>query len=75
EADHVMLTGTFDNWSKSIPLKKTDNGFQGTVKVPWGSTVFYKFLVDDVWSLNETQPTAVDPIGNVNNVFVVPMKP
>lgn len=56
-------------------MKRTPTGFEGTVTVPWGSKVLYKFRVDGNWITHENQPTEVDPIGNVNNVTYAPERP
>ena len=30
----MHVTGTFDNWSKSVELKKVDTGFEKLVSLP-----------------------------------------
>ena len=35
-ADEVYVTGTFDQWSKSIRLDKKGNGFEKEVELPLG---------------------------------------
>lgn len=70
-----IVTGTFDNWSRSVPLTKTSTGLEATVDIPWGQTIKYKFIVDGQWSVLEDQPTEVDPGGYVNNVYTAPPKP
>lgn len=62
-------------WSKSLQLARTSTGFTTSVKVPWNSTVAYKYFVDGKWMLDETKPRMVEPEGYVNNVYVVPSKP
>jgi hypothetical protein len=69
------VTGTFDQWSSSICLVKGDAGFSGTVKVPWGEKVTYKFIVDGHWQCREDRPQEKDGHGNVNNVLQTPEKP
>ncbi|KAF9263670.1 hypothetical protein L218DRAFT_1033965 [Marasmius fiardii PR-910] len=73
-ANNVILTGTFDHWSKSIRLDKQNASFKGTVKVPWNQKVAYKFIVDGEWRVNDREPTEKDPAGNLNNVYVAPEK-
>ncbi|KAJ2935424.1 hypothetical protein H1R20_g1670, partial [Candolleomyces eurysporus] len=45
----VIVTGTFDHWTCSIKLTRTDSGFVGSVKVPWAEKIKYKFIVDGQW--------------------------
>ncbi|KAF8631168.1 hypothetical protein AX15_002507 [Amanita polypyramis BW_CC] len=75
DADRVVVTGTFDNWSKSLYLTKGSNGFSVSVKVPWSTTIVYKYIVDGRWALDESKPKRVEPEGYVNNIYVAPSKP
>lgn len=75
DAASVVLTGTFDNWSKSIPLTKSLNGFTGSIKIPWNKTIAYKYIVDGNWSLDDSKPKRVELGGYVNNVYMAPSKP
>ncbi|EJD53638.1 hypothetical protein AURDEDRAFT_20347, partial [Auricularia subglabra TFB-10046 SS5] len=74
-ADHVVVTGTFDNWSQSVPMTKTESGFEATVSVPWDTDVVYKFVVDGQWLIDHQQPQQYDGSGSVNNVTRTPVKP
>ncbi|KAJ4267454.1 Cruciform DNA binding protein [Fusarium torreyae] len=71
-ADEVYVTGTFDNWTKSVKLEKNNNVFTKTVdlKEPEGK-IYYKFIVDGNWIINQSAPNEPDTEGNVNN-FVTP---
>ncbi|KIM20605.1 carbohydrate-binding module family 48 protein, partial [Serendipita vermifera MAFF 305830] len=71
----VVVTGTFDNWSCSTQLTKTDAGFTGTFDLPWDHKFQYKYVVDDVWKVNPAEPTERDPAGNINNVYTTPSAP
>ncbi|THH33799.1 hypothetical protein EUX98_g461 [Antrodiella citrinella] len=75
EPNDVIVTGSFDSWSRTIHLARTPSGFAGTVKIPWGQKVVYKYLVDGMWTTTDTQPTELDPIGNINNVYNAPARP
>ncbi|KAI0786437.1 hypothetical protein C8Q75DRAFT_273329 [Abortiporus biennis] len=75
DASDVILTGTFDGWSRSVHLSRDGSGFQGSIHIPWGQKVSYKYIVDGRWTTTETQPTESDPIGNVNNVYTAPPQP
>jgi hypothetical protein len=75
EPNAVIVTGSFDQWSSSIQMKKDANGFKGTTKIPWGEKIAYKFIVDGQWVVNDREPTETDNLGNVNNVYTAPKKP
>ena len=63
-------------WSCSHHLSKSPSGFfQGTIQIPWGKTVQYKYIVDGRWTTTDDQPTELDPIGNLNNVLRTPARP
>ncbi|RCK63903.1 hypothetical protein Cantr_10832 [Candida viswanathii] len=68
----VILTGTFDDWSQSLPLvKQTDGSFSLEVPLP-GETddITYKYVVDGEWKVNPEEATTKDDAGNENNVIV-----
>jgi hypothetical protein len=69
EAEEVFVTGTFDNWSKSIKLEKTGSVFEKTVELPNEEKILYKFVVDGKWTTNETAPQETDDHNNTNNVL------
>ncbi|KAJ8522996.1 hypothetical protein ONZ45_g509 [Pleurotus djamor] len=75
DVSDVIVTGTFDQWSKSTHLNRTPTGFETIVNVPWGQRVQYKFLVDWQWRVLDGHPTEYDAVGNLNNVYVSPPKP
>jgi hypothetical protein len=52
-----------------------ESGFEGTVKIPWGEKVAYKFIVDGQWITKDGQPVESDPAGNWNNVYTAPPRP
>lgn len=56
-------------------MTKGAEGFTGSVRVPYGEKVVYKFIVDGSWSTNNSEPTEVDGSGNVNNVQTTPNAP
>ncbi|KAG8948826.1 hypothetical protein FRC04_009291 [Tulasnella sp. 424] len=74
-ANEVVLTGSFDNWSKSVHMEKTPAGFSGKVKLPYGQKVDYKYVVDGQWQVNPDFPTTYDWQGNINNYIVTPNEP
>lgn len=66
-AEEVFITGTFDNWSKSIKLEKQNDVFCKIVKLPWGKHR-YKFIVDGNWETSGAFPTELDNFGNICHV-------
>ncbi|KAJ6516205.1 hypothetical protein C8R45DRAFT_235494 [Mycena sanguinolenta] len=75
EPSVVIVTGTFDEWSSSVYLSKTENGFTGTINIPFDTKIYYKYVVDSNWVCETTSPTETDSSGNVNNVYFSPPKP
>ncbi|KAF9534966.1 hypothetical protein CPB83DRAFT_879223 [Crepidotus variabilis] len=72
----VIVTGTFDGWAKTLHLKKTSTGFEGSAKIPWDQTIKYKFIVDGQWLVNRRLPIDVERgSGFVNNVYTAPARP
>ncbi|KAG2735143.1 hypothetical protein G9P44_001357 [Scheffersomyces stipitis] len=67
----VILTGTFDDWSKSLYLvKQADGSFELTVPLPKTSEkLLYKYVVDGDWVVSKTQKISKDDSGNENNVL------
>lgn len=41
-ADEVYVTGTFDDWAKSVKLVKEGGGFAKRVELPRGEKIVYK---------------------------------
>ncbi|KAL6906697.1 carbohydrate-binding module family 48 protein [Trichoderma evansii] len=71
-AEEVFVTGTFDNWTKSEQLPKEGDVFQKTVTLKDASQkIYYKYVVDGDWTVNESSPKEADHEGNVNN-FITP---
>ncbi|CAM9018167.1 unnamed protein product [Wickerhamomyces anomalus] len=67
----VILTGTFDNWSGSLPLVKTSKGdFEITLplKQEDDDKILFKFIVDGNWTTSKDYETINDN-GNENNVL------
>ncbi|KAH7149713.1 hypothetical protein B0J13DRAFT_584156 [Dactylonectria estremocensis] len=71
-AEEVYVTGTFDGWTKSVKLQKDGDVFQKSVELKDASEkIYYKFVVDNNWVINESAPKEPDLEGNVNN-FLTP---
>jgi len=75
KAKIAIVTGTFDQWTRSHRMKEDPFGFIATVRVPWESKVLYKFFVDGDWATTDNAPTEADPEGNINNVYHTPTNP
>lgn len=75
EANKVVITGLFDNWTGSTHLKRIEGGWETKVMLPWGQKTLYKYLVDDKWTADPTKPIEYDHEGNANNVYITPPKP
>ncbi|EMD70137.1 hypothetical protein GGP41_000276 [Bipolaris sorokiniana] len=67
-ANDVYVTGTFDDWRKTVKLELEDGVFQKTVELPKLHTQ-YKFVVNGNWCTNETARTEDDGHGIINNVL------
>ncbi|EME83230.1 carbohydrate-binding module family 48 protein [Pseudocercospora fijiensis CIRAD86] len=68
--DVVYVTGTFDNWSKSVKLDKKDQVHEKRVNLPQtDGKIYYKFVADGEWKHDHTAKTETDHEGNVNNVL------
>ncbi|CAH2355563.1 hypothetical protein CLIB1423_28S01112 [[Candida] railenensis] len=67
----VILTGTFDNWSKTLFLvKQADGSFELTVPLPSSDEpLLYKYVVDGEWVVSQSQKISKDESGNENNVI------
>ncbi|GBE79188.1 hypothetical protein SCP_0203850 [Sparassis crispa] len=74
-ASDVIVTGSFDQWSGTIHLPRKGSTFEGGVKIPWGEKIAYKYIVDGRWTTTDDQPTEIDPMGNLNNVYDSPVRP
>ncbi|KAL8950085.1 MAG: hypothetical protein Q9222_003849 [Ikaeria aurantiellina] len=68
-ANEVYVTGTFDDWAKSVKLDKDGASFEKKVELPLGQKILYKFVVDGEWTTDHTAPQEVDEHGNQNNIL------
>ncbi|OJD18517.1 hypothetical protein AJ78_01433 [Emergomyces pasteurianus Ep9510] len=70
-ANEVYVTGTFDNWARSVKLDRTADGFRKDVPVPVvGGKMLYKFVVDGAWKIDPTALQEDDGHHNTNNVLL-----
>ncbi|KAI9824925.1 MAG: hypothetical protein M1832_001530 [Thelocarpon impressellum] len=69
-AEEVYVTGTFDNWGKTVKLGKKGSLFEKTVHLSDTSeSIYYKFVVDGNWTTDHTAPQEKDDQNNLNNVL------
>lgn len=68
-ANDVYVTGTFDDWRKTVKLEKEDGIFKKTVELPKTHTQ-YKFVVNGNWCTNESARKEDDGHGIINNVLL-----
>jgi len=66
----VYITGTFNNWTKQIPMHRSGNDFTYIHNLKRGKHAF-KFIVDDEWRYAPDQPTVADIEGRINNFIDV----
>lgn len=71
----VYITGTFNEWSRQIPMHRSGNDFTYIHNLKRGKHAF-KFIVDDEWRFAPDQPTVADIEGRINNfIDVTDFKP
>lgn len=73
EAEQVVLSGTFSNWSESSDfMKKDKTGTWKKVKMLPEGNHEYKFIVDGLWVLDPTcNQTVSNHFGSLNNMLKV----
>ncbi|TLD28839.1 hypothetical protein PspLS_03262 [Pyricularia sp. CBS 133598] len=68
--ESVFVTGTFDEWKKTVQLDKVGDNFEKTVTLPETTEkIYYKFVVDGEWTVNQAAPKENDASGIENNVL------
>eukprot|EP01083_Nonionella_stella_P243125 847478_1 len=71
----VYITGTFNGWTRQIPMHRSGNDFTYIHNLKRGKHAF-KFIVDDEWRFAPDQPTVADIDGRINNfIDVTDFKP
>jgi hypothetical protein len=68
-AAEVFVTGTFDDWGKTIKLDKV-NVCEKVVVVSSSDKVFYKFIVDGDWVTDLIAPHEDPGSGLLCNVLI-----
>ncbi|KAH0587202.1 hypothetical protein J132_11185 [Termitomyces sp. J132] len=75
EPTEVIVAGSFNDWARTCHLTKEPTGFTGSIYVPWGSKITYKYIVDGTWTTHPDQPIEPDHDGNINNMYIAPPQP
>ncbi|KAL3430121.1 hypothetical protein BDV09DRAFT_189528 [Aspergillus tetrazonus] len=69
-ANEVFVTGTFDDWGKTIRLDRKGDVFEKEVHLPvTGDKVHFKFVVDGNWTTDNRLPQEDDGSSNINNIL------
>ncbi|KAE8156659.1 hypothetical protein BDV40DRAFT_280573 [Aspergillus tamarii] len=69
-ADEVFVTGTFDDWGKTVRLDRKGDVFEKEVPLPAAEEkLHYKFVVDGIWTTDHSVPEEDDGNHNINNVL------
>ncbi|XRM48468.1 Cruciform DNA binding protein [Aspergillus tubingensis] len=69
-ANEVFVTGTFDDWGKTVKLDRVGDVFEKEVPLPvTDEKVHYKFVVDGIWTTDNRAPEEDDGSSNINNVL------
>ncbi|KAE8364396.1 hypothetical protein BDV27DRAFT_128440 [Aspergillus caelatus] len=70
DADEVFVTGTFDDWGKTVRLDRKGDIFEKEVPLPaTEEKLHYKFVVDGIWTTDHSVPEEDDGNHNINNVL------
>jgi 1,4-alpha-glucan branching enzyme len=69
----VFIIGTFSCWRDKLPLEFENGVWKTTLKL-FPGTYQFKFIVDNAWCFDSSQPTSTDNNGNTNNVIRVAPK-
>ncbi|RAL10909.1 carbohydrate-binding module family 48 protein [Aspergillus homomorphus CBS 101889] len=69
-ASEVYVTGTFDDWGKTVRLDRNGDVFEKEVELPaTDEKIQYKFVVDGIWTTDNRVPEEDDGDNNINNVL------
>ncbi|KAJ5493281.1 hypothetical protein N7539_002027 [Penicillium diatomitis] len=69
-ASEVFVTGTFDDWGKTVKLDRVGDVFMKEVSLPADKKVQYKFVVDGTWTTDSHAREENDGHDNINNVLL-----
>ncbi|KAJ5723279.1 hypothetical protein N7488_001314 [Penicillium malachiteum] len=69
-ANEVFVTGTFDDWGKTVKLDRVGDHFAKEVSLPIKEKIQYKFVVDGIWTTDKKVREENDGSDNINNVLL-----
>ncbi|KAJ6005028.1 hypothetical protein N7540_012827 [Penicillium herquei] len=69
-ASEVFVTGTFDDWGKTVKLDRVGDIFAKEVSLPIKEKIQYKFVVDGTWTTDKSEREENDGSDNINNVLL-----
>ncbi|OOQ91767.1 hypothetical protein PEBR_09436 [Penicillium brasilianum] len=69
-ANEVFVTGTFDDWGKTVKLDRVGDIFAKEVSLPTDKKIHYKFVVDGIWTTDSHARQENDGHDNINNVLL-----
>ncbi|KAJ5158428.1 Immunoglobulin E-set [Penicillium coprophilum] len=69
-ASEVFVTGTFDDWGKTVKLDRVGDIFTKEVTISPVQKVQYKFVVDGIWTTDPNVREEEDGHNNINNVLL-----
>ncbi|KAI8815135.1 hypothetical protein BJ742DRAFT_5368 [Cladochytrium replicatum] len=77
---HVVVTGSFDDWSQSLVLQKKPDDLKGPFFAAYtfpestepGTRIVYKYVIDNEWIHDADLPYGTDEYQNINNFFDIP---
>ncbi|BDD56822.1 hypothetical protein MAP00_002241 [Monascus purpureus] len=70
-AEKVFVTGTFNNWARTLRLDRKGDIFEKEVQLPiTDDKIVYKFIVDGTWTTDKDAREEEDSDHNVNNVLL-----
>ncbi|KAJ5793883.1 hypothetical protein N7457_000482 [Penicillium paradoxum] len=70
DANEVFVTGTFDDWGKTVKLDRVGDVFLKKVDISPAQKVQYKFVVDGIWTTDTNVREEDDGHNNLNNVLL-----
>ncbi|OQE30855.1 hypothetical protein PENFLA_c002G01257 [Penicillium flavigenum] len=70
KASEVFVTGTFDDWGKTVKLDRVGDIFVKEVTISPVQKIHYKFVVDGIWTTDPNVREEDDGNNNINNVLL-----
>ena len=58
--ESVIVTGNFDDWTKSIICEKSNRGHVGILELKKPQKIIFKFIIDGEWKTSPYYPTEMD---------------